>query len=357
MLNIYIHTHTFDKPISGADIYMIRVCQFLLTKGCKITAGIDNCQKDYVQDGINITSNSRLLGECYDGADVILSHLLWKSYEQGALSERFRKPVFFLVNNDSTTGLMPGNDRYMIYNSQALNGRHKNFESIVVTPPTFYEDWRNDIDHYNNLYITLVNCTQNKGVETAYSLAQHMPKQQFLFVTGGYGAQFRKVSPNLRYMPYQTDMRKVYDITRILLVPSKTESWSLVAAEAQASGIPVICSDLPGLRENLGNCADYASSVKGFIDAITMLNIPHRYQQRVFESVANARTKPHLQELENLYEFMVSKIKNKVTVIKESKEEFDTEKVIIPDTREKVLHEPVKEKKIINKPTTTTNAH
>ncbi len=40
--------------------------------------------------------------------------------------------------------------------------------------------------------------------------------------------------------------------TKLILMPSKQESWGRVATEAHCSGIPVIASDVEGLPESVG---------------------------------------------------------------------------------------------------------
>jgi glycosyltransferase involved in cell wall biosynthesis len=44
---------------------------------------------------------------------------------------------------------------------------------------------------------------------------------------------------------------------RALLLPSLAEGFGLPVAEALAVGVPVLCSDLPALRESGGHVPDY----------------------------------------------------------------------------------------------------
>lgn len=46
---------------------------------------------------------------------------------------------------------------------------------------------------------------------------------------------------------------------RLLVLPSAAEGFGLTALEAFACGVPVVCSDLPALREVLGDLAAYAT--------------------------------------------------------------------------------------------------
>jgi len=67
---------------------------------------------------------------------------------------------------------------------------------------------------------------------------------------------------------------EVWDRTKILLVPSASESWSMVASEAMAHGIPVIANHLPGLWENMNGVALWADreNPQPWVAAINSIN-------------------------------------------------------------------------------------
>ena len=112
----------------------------------------------------------------------------------------------------------------------------------------------------------LWNASRPKGADLFYELARRFPDRTFLAVRGTWGDQLEPSSlPNVTLVGPITDMRSVYSRTRVLLMPSTAESYGRVGLEAAASGIPTIASDLPGLREALGDSALYAAS--GDIDA------------------------------------------------------------------------------------------
>ena len=52
-----------------------------------------------------------------------------------------------------------------------------------------------------------------------------------------------------------TAVDEFYDTIDVVLIPSRTEGFSIVAVEAMSKGIPVIASDIPALREVLGDAA------------------------------------------------------------------------------------------------------
>lgn len=121
---------------------------------------------------------------------------------------------------------------------------------IVVHPPV----WPEDHAATPGDMVTLVNLNRDKGVHIFYQLALRFPQYRFLGVTGSHGPQITHGAPgNVEIAPQTTDMRKdVWSRTRVLLVPSVYESYGMVAPEAMASGIPVIATPTPGLRESLG---------------------------------------------------------------------------------------------------------
>ena len=52
-------------------------------------------------------------------------------------------------------------------------------------------------------------------------------------------------------------------------MPSQSESWGRVGAEAMTMGIPVIASDTPGIRECMGDAAWYVErNTDSYMDAI-----------------------------------------------------------------------------------------
>ena len=99
--------------------------------------------------------------------------------------------------------------------------------------------------------ITLVNANINKGVNQFIELAKRMPTRKFLAVRPYYGELWVPPSPqNIEWIPFDDDIRTVLKRTRILLLPSKYESFARIAVEAMYNGIPVIYSK--PATENVG---------------------------------------------------------------------------------------------------------
>ncbi len=171
--------------------------------------------------------------------------------------EQFQKPivVFLHTQNDNRDILnfRFGAPVYVVYNVNFLKLESNNTHpSIVIHPKVDTAPFK--IPKKDAKYVTLVNCNENKGGEILITLAKALPDVQFLGVKGGYQKQIVDPKPpaNLTYMETQEDMNKVYEKTKILIVPSKSETWGRVAVEAMASGTPVITSRSPGLLECVG---------------------------------------------------------------------------------------------------------
>lgn len=103
--------------------------------------------------------------------------------------------------------------------------------------------------------VTLVNLIPEKGAVLFYQLSALRPDLQFMGVMGGYGRQLSNV-PGVTIVDNTPFMREmVWSKTKVLLMPSTYESYGMAAVEAMCSGIPVIATDTPGLRESTDGAA------------------------------------------------------------------------------------------------------
>lgn len=108
-------------------------------------------------------------------------------------------------------------------------------------------------------FITMVNPVKPKGGEIFVAIAKMLKDRKFLAVGGWRSPSKDKIDihqPNIWYLRYVKDMRKVYRRTRLLLVPSIWKEPSpRVAFEAMINGIPVIASDIGGIPDTIGKVA------------------------------------------------------------------------------------------------------
>jgi glycosyltransferase involved in cell wall biosynthesis len=96
-------------------------------------------------------------------------------------------------------------------------------------------------------------------------------------------------------------------------MPSKYESWGRTATEAMCSGIPIICTDTPGLKENCDKAGVYIkdrNNVKDWVEAITKLDDKKAYSWASRKAKARSRefdTRKTLDEFENWFRESVNK--------------------------------------------------
>jgi glycosyltransferase involved in cell wall biosynthesis len=110
------------------------------------------------------------------------------------------------------------------------------------------------IGRFDNRYVTMVNPCAVKGIAIFGGLAERFPQVQFAAVpTWGTTAQdindLRRLA-NVTVLPAVDDIHAVLEPTRVALVPSLwAEARSRIILEAMVRGIPVMASDVGGLKE------------------------------------------------------------------------------------------------------------
>lgn len=226
------------------------------------------------------------------GAHVLVGHLLW-TREVVTLAHRQRLPLLYISHNDFQVRywkLGPNDVTALVHNAEWIAERHtEQFPhwkgpSITVRPPCRMVDYHVRRNAKADL-IALVNPNPDKGAAVFYEVARRMPERKFLTVGGAYGQQ-QQIPAGLRNVIHQPATgaiaHDVYRRTRLLMVPSKYESWGRVAVEAMCSGIPVLAQPTPGLVESCGDAGIYCDrdDPASWVAAITALDDPAAYQAR-----------------------------------------------------------------------------
>jgi glycosyltransferase involved in cell wall biosynthesis len=152
----------------------------------------------------------------------------------------------------------------------------------VCHPVVVCDDYQATQHQRNSLTrnrVTLVNMSDLKGAYQFYRLAERLPDTRFLGVIGGWDQQIIAPRPNVKIQDHTTDMRDVYSRTRVLLVPSRTETWGRVAAEAACCGIPTIGTPTDGLVECLDDAGIYLDrdDTDAWVEAIQCLEVAENH--------------------------------------------------------------------------------
>ncbi len=112
-------------------------------------------------------------------------------------------------------------------------------------------------DTVQSKFITLINPHPIKGIALFEEVARRMPQLSFLVVRGWPCVpEYITPIPNISVLPFQRDMRSVWMVTRLLLVPSLCEeAFGRVVIEAMLNRIPVIAHGIGGIPEATGGAS------------------------------------------------------------------------------------------------------
>jgi glycosyltransferase involved in cell wall biosynthesis len=254
----------------------------------------------YVIDGVNVfpSVDKRTLLHYLPKADVTISHLECAERTH-LLSNAYKIPTIHLVHNTHplTVGWMQNADALIINTEWIANEegfRDFTKPKMVLNPPVDPGKYKTT----RGKSITLVNLWADKGAAVFYELARRFPNQQFLGVKGGYGEQVVQDLPNVTILEHSSDMNKVYSETKVILMPSKYESFGRVGVEALASGIPTIASPTPGLRESLGASGTFVDreDYDGWETALRDLLKPAKYGKQSKLALARSKELADLRE-------------------------------------------------------------
>ncbi|MFJ7489680.1 glycosyltransferase family 4 protein [Streptomyces sp. NPDC097727] len=183
-----------------------------------------------------------------------------------------------------------GNPGLVWFPSQACRDHYPDFDGrVLVLPPPI------DPGRYRTIpgsMVTLNGSTAAKGADVLAQVAERMPETRFLLVRAA-GHTPGALPPNA-VVTDRTDPRHVYAQTRVLLMPSTTESYGRAGVEAMLSGIPVLAAPLPGIREALGDAATYIprEDTDRWVAELRQLTAPAAY------ATASARCRAHADRLD-----------------------------------------------------------
>jgi glycosyltransferase involved in cell wall biosynthesis len=322
----------------GSEYVAHSVIKFLQSRGHEVRvvlhqAKMHDIDVPYTWDGIEVfgpvsVSAPNCLDQ-YRWANVLCTHLDYTNFTI-QMGQMVKRPVVNFIHNDIPYDSINNafQDNYVVYNSEWVKEKLKySWPSMVLTPPCDYRTYDVCDNPERNKYITLISLNKNKGGEILYEVARKMPDKQFLGVRGSYDPQIIENLPNVKIVDNTPDILSIYKQTRILLMPSQYESWGRTATEAMCSGIPVICTPTPGLKENCSDAGLYVQArrvpkfddmgrdlnttpenydVTSIVKAIRRLDDKKEYMRFSEKSRARSRELDPLKNLEQLESFLYS---------------------------------------------------
>lgn len=318
-MKILAHVHLYPPAHNaGAEWMLHTLLREMVRRGHEARVLIRTTRTPrYVLDGVMCARSMRGEDERrYRGADVVITHLDMTGAAM-KLARSSRKPLVHIVHNDRQLAFHRvgvESAQLVVWNSRWIRDKVSwDGESVVIVPPVVAEDYRvgegvqegesegggvlararqlvgtqsqSQSQSQLHSHLSLINLNASKGAELFYELARRLPQYRFLGVKGSYGKQ---IIPDADAMPVNVqvventpDVKLVYALTKVLLMPSDYESWGRVGIEAAASGIPTIAHPTPGLKESLGDSGLFVDrdDVNGWVRMVEgLMTNPGFYQ-------------------------------------------------------------------------------
>jgi glycosyltransferase involved in cell wall biosynthesis len=316
-MNILCSVHLYPpKHNCGAEYMLHNMVKYLQAQGHNIRILLHQANhykitNNYTFDGVDVfPPTAPVVDGLMRWADVVFTHLDYTKWTIHAAA-MYRKPVFHLIHNSHPYPEIIDAEKtqHIIYNSvwlkDLLDYKYPNF----VMPPAI--DFRNFDYPANGSHITLINLNKNKGGHIFVEIAKAMPNKSFLGVYGSYDPQITQDLPNLTYVPNTPNIKEVFAKAKILVMPSEYESYGMAATEAMCSGIPVICTETPGLKENCGKAGIYIkdrNDIKSWVNAISQLDDAKAYNAASKKARARAMELDPRKKLDEFHIWFKEKV-------------------------------------------------
>jgi glycosyltransferase involved in cell wall biosynthesis len=330
-----VHLYPFNNGgqhygFSGAEMYIHRTLLELRDNGIEVEViqlqGHDNIDErsarpqEWYFEGVRIRLCNHINNLPTDG-DVYITHLTTVAQDVIHWCLFNEKRCVYVNHNPNRLPILRSlpKDQFRVIHNSKFVSYDTGLPDMIWTPPvdtdrcTQLFRWRAGPDCKTG-YITLVNAIPAKGSDVFKRLAQLMPHRKFLAVEGGYGTMDRDMPPNVTIQPQTPDILRILSMTRILLMPSKFESWGMIGAEAQACGVPVIakfCKETMGMVENLGQAALYVyedQDITAWIDHINKLDESSTWCSYAYKGLERQSSRRSDQRVDRLLQFIRSPI-------------------------------------------------
>lgn len=261
---------------------------------------------DYHFDGVSVRKAAGVSLQCIRsdaesaGASILFGHSTL-SQETIRAAKQMRLPSILAVHapprfgNDLRRAWRSATVR--LYNTEVARRDWNDRKGWLLHPPVgepaeFAEGPRNAL--------TLTSSLLNKGAGRVMELARRRYDQRFIIVespahpTHGDPLFWEQVDrlDNVEIWPrlHPDEMGRLWAETRVLLVPSRYETYGMAALEAAWHGIPSVHVDTPHVREGIGTAARLLTTTK--VDeldhALTEVELEYDvWAERAYERVSS----------------------------------------------------------------------
>lgn len=145
----------------------------------------------------------------------------------------------------------------------------------------------NDIFNFEKKIVLCMvgSFTEQKNYPLFLEILKQLP-DNYVGVLVGNGPLYNKIKKlaikmelfnRVKFLGYRNDVSRVMSFSDIMVIPSKWEGFGLVAVEAMAIGLPIVYSDLDGLKEVVGENGLKASSKCEFVNNVLKLENKNIY--------------------------------------------------------------------------------
>jgi len=260
----------------------------------------------YCYDGVSVRPATGVSLQCIKddavsaGATILFGHSTL-SEDTIKAAKRMRLPSILAVHAPPRFGKDLRRARtdatVRLYNTEAARKDWHDPRGWVLHPPVGLPRPIPEGPHNAR---TLTSSLVNKGAERVLELAKRRHDQRFIIVespahtTHGdpdFWAQAEKFD-NVEIWPrlHPDEMGRLWAETRVLLVPSRYETYGMAAMEAAWYGIPSVHVDTPHVREGIGEAALLlkSTSFEELDHALTEVEIEHDvWADRAYDRVSS----------------------------------------------------------------------
>jgi glycosyltransferase involved in cell wall biosynthesis len=317
---LLLYTERFLPYLAGSELYALTLCRELQAKGwrCAVAtqsrhpngAVVANWSGVRTYHGINPSTRDGLHRVLREWRPAVL--LTQSELAEAALLQARDAGIPGVVIAHSPAAVewlkrYRAKPRLVVVNSKVLYAAAQSLRCPVmaVQPPVDIERATSSTgcpSPENRPNLALVGLSANKGGDILPGIARELPGAFLCAVEGSYGKQLvpRGIA-NVRVRP-NGPIAEVLADTKLLLMPSVSETFGMIGVEAQSQGIPVVATDLPALRDSLGGGAVFAASRTASAFAQAVGEALRRYHELSALALENAQSQAqvHAAQVEQL---------------------------------------------------------